>query len=64
MLAEPVPLVIRNAPTKLMAGTALWGGISVRPQHRGKADQYAVPAGFPFGEELLPANGTGAGGAL
>lgn len=34
MLAEPVPLVIRNAPTKINERITLWQGLSICPRYR------------------------------
>lgn len=43
-LAEPVPLVIRNAPTKLMKELDYGQGLSVCARYGRKADLDAVPA--------------------
>ena len=49
MLAEPVPLIIRNAPTQTRYLRVLRGGVCVRTQHPGQADHHAVPAGLLLG---------------
>ena len=53
MLAEPVPLVIRNAPTKLMKELDYGKGYEYAHDAAEKADRDAVPARFPRGEGVL-----------
>ena len=53
MLAEPVPLVIRNAPTKLM-----------KELEYGKGYQYAHDSEFSVGKGILFAHGRGIGGQV
>ena len=47
MLAEPVPLVIRNAPTRLMKELHYGEGYQYAHDTPGQADHHAVPARFP-----------------
>ena len=54
MLAEPVPLVIRNAPTRLMKELDYGKGYVYGARHRRKTLLDAVPARFPCGQDVLP----------
>ncbi len=50
-LAEPVPLVIRNAPTRLMKELDYGKGYQYAHDAAGEADRHAVPAGLAAGRE-------------
>ena len=49
---EPVPLVIRNAPTKLMAELHYGEGYQYAHSTAEKDDENAVPSGLPEGQDL------------
>ena len=63
-LAEPVPLVIRNAPTSLMRELHYGKGYQYAHDTQDKLTQYAVPARFPAGQRVLSAHRAGRGGAV
>ena len=63
-LSEPVPLVIRNAPTRLMQELDYGKGYQYAHDTRGQADRHAMPAGFARGAGILPPDRAGAGGQI
>ncbi len=52
--AEPVPLHLRNAPTKLMQRLELRQGLPVRARHRRQSSRHGLPARKPPRPPLLP----------
>ena len=53
-LAEPVPLVIRNAPTRLMKELHYGEGYQYAHDTEDKLTDHAVPARLAAGKDLLP----------
>lgn len=62
-LAEPVPLVIRNAVTDLM-GSLDYGKGYQYARYRRKNCSYAMPSRFSVGKRVLSANYTGKGNCV
>ena len=56
-VAEPVPLHLRNAPTKLMKTLDYGKGYAVRARRRGGHDGDGLPAAVAGREEVLQADG-------
>ncbi len=57
--ADPVPLALRNAPTKLMKGLGYGRDYAYAPDTRDGRRRSRVPAGQPGRHDLLPAQGPG-----
>ena len=53
---EPVPLHLRNAPTRLMKELGYTKGYLLRAQRRGSRGRHGLPAGFAARPQLLPAH--------
>ena len=54
-VAEPVPLNLRNAPTRLMKDLGFGQGYQVRPRRGRRGHRHGLPAREPAGTEVLRA---------